>query len=325
MKQYLFERKNEVFWQEFEASLQVLSQRRGHRASLQSTEPFPNQYRQLCHHLSLARARHYSPALVNRLEQMVNAAHQIYYRRKTHLLASILVYFTSGFPQAVRREAKWVIVSSLLFFGSLLGMFVTVLVSPDMVYTMLDGQQLAGMESMYQPGENRIGRERAADSDFEMFGYYIFNNTSIGLRTFASGLLFAVGTVVILLFNGLYIGAIAGHLTYIGYTATFWPFVAGHSSIELMAIALSGAAGFKLGFSIISPGRKSRMRSLRDAAKQTMNLMYGVASMFILAAFIEAYWSSMSDVDPTVKYTVGIGLWVLLIAYFIFAGRHREA
>jgi len=338
MKQSDFENKYESFWLDLEDKLlsgsELISNKSDHDnrlSQIKSKKPkkrnlgeeFPENYRLLCHHLSLARSRHYSPLLVERLEKLVINAHQIYYKRKTHMLASVLIYFTSGFSQSVRKEWHWILLSSTLFFGTFFGMLITLQYYPDMVYTVISGDQLAQMESMYDPSQDKIGRDRTSGTDFEMFGFYIFNNTGIGLKTFASGLLFGVGSVVTLVFNGLTIGGVAGYLTFIGYSSTFWPFVSGHSAMELTAIVLSGAAGFKLGFSIINPGRKSRLRSLTDSAREAIYMMYGVATMFVIAAFIEAYWSSMTDIPSIVKYTVGIINWLLLIIYFVFLGRDR--
>lgn len=336
MNQAEFEKKYIGFWYEYEEKLGLsfssMSQSEPEKKSEKNQskkinpdlgEDFPENYRLLCHHLSLARSRHYSPLLVERLERIVVKAHQIFYKRKTHLLASVVIYFTSGFAQSIREEWRLVLLSSVLFFGTFFAMLITLQYFPDMVYTVISGEQLAEMESMYDPTQDKIGRGRESDTDFEMFGFYIFNNTGIGLKTFASGLLFGIGSVITLLFNGLTIGGVAGYLTHIGYSSTFWPFVSGHSAMELTAIVLSGAAGFKLGFSLISPRRKSRLRSLRDSAQDAIYIMYGVAVMFVIAAFIEAYWSSMSDVPASVKYSVGVINWVLLLTYFIFAGRKR--
>ncbi|VAW63327.1 FIG01248689: hypothetical protein [hydrothermal vent metagenome] len=336
MNQAKFEKKYIGFWCEYEEKLGLsfssMSQSEPEKKSEKNQskkinpdlgEDFPENYRLLCHHLSLARSRHYSPLLVERLERIVVKAHQIFYKRKTHLLASVVIYFTSGFAQSIREEWRLVLLSSVLFFGTFFAMLITLQYFPDMVYTVISGEQLAEMESMYDPTQDKIGRGRESDTDFEMFGFYIFNNTGIGLKTFASGLLFGIGSVITLLFNGLTIGGVAGYLTHIGYSSTFWPFVSGHSAMELTAIVLSGAAGFKLGFSLISPRRKSRLRSLRDSAQDAIYIMYGVAVMFVIAAFIEAYWSSMSDVPASVKYSVGVINWVLLLTYFIFAGRKR--
>jgi len=336
MNQAEFEKKYMEFWCEYEEKLGIsffsTPQHESEKKSKKDQskkinqdlgEAFPENYRLLCHHLSLARSRHYSPLLVERLEKIVVKAHQVYYKRKTHIIASVVVYFTSGFAQSIRKEWRLVLLSSILFFGTFFAMLITLQYYPDMVYTVIQGEQLAEMESMYDPAQDKIGRGRESDTDFEMFGFYIFNNTGIGLKTFASGLLFGVGSVITLLFNGLTIGSVAGYLTHIGYSSTFWPFVSGHSAMELTAIVLSGAAGFKLGFSLINPRRKSRLRSLRDSAKDAVYIMYGVAAMFVIAAFIEAYWSSMSDVPAAVKYSVGFINWVLLLTYFIFAGRQR--
>ncbi len=338
MKQSVFEKQYHNFWLELEQSLGIISvtvsneadssnkkSRNKKTAKMDMGENFPENYRLLCHHLSLARSRHYSPLLVDRLEKLVINAHQLFYQRKTHLLSSILIYFTSGFAQSVRKEWRWVVLSAVLFFGSFLGILTTLQYYPDMVYNVISAEQLAQMESMYDPKQDKIGRERNSGTDFQMFGFYIFNNTGIGLKTFASGLLFGIGSVIIILFNGLTIGGVAGYLTYIGYASTFWPFVSGHSAAELTAIVLSGAAGFKLGFAIIYPGRKSRLLSLRDSAREAVFMMYGVASLFIIAAFIEAYWSSMSDIPAMFKYSVGLVNWLLLLVYFLFAGRQRAA
>ncbi|VAW57885.1 FIG01248689: hypothetical protein [hydrothermal vent metagenome] len=350
MKQTDFENKYQSFWAELENRLNInlkaytgsMNQPHNKAVGVKKSpsikglagrlnsdidlgKGFPENYRLLCHHLSLARSRHYSPLLVDRLEKLVINTHQLFYKRKTHLLASVLIYFTSGFAQSVRKQWRWVALSGSLFFGTFFAMLISLQFYPDMIYTVMSGEEIAKMVSMYNPQTDIIGRGRDSGSDFEMFGFYIFNNTGIGLKTFASGLLLGIGSVITLVFNGLTIGGVAGYLTFIGYGETFWPFVSGHSAMELSAIVLSGAAGFMLGFSIIMPGRKSRLRALRDSAVKAVYMMYGVSTMFLIAAFIEAYWSSMAGIPAMVKYSVGIVSWLLLIAYFVFAGRRNAA
>jgi len=132
---------------------------------------------------------------------------------------------------------------------------------------------------------------------------------------------FGLGTVFYLLYNGLVIGATAGHLTGLGYIDTFWGFVAGHSAPELTAIMLCGAAGLMLGWALLSPGNKSRLRALQDAGQVAVKIIYGAALLFFLAAFIEAFWSSMTWIEPTIKYIVGISLWIMLWGYLLLAGK----
>ncbi|MNO56948.1 hypothetical protein D3C76_474710 [compost metagenome] len=158
-----------------------------------------------------------------------------------------------------------------------------------------------------------------------MFGYYIMNNIGIAFQTFASGLLLGVGSLFYLCFNGLLIGAVAGHLTEIGYGDSFWSFVVGHGAFELSAVALAGAAGLKLGWAVLAPGPLTRGEALRSAASISVQLIYGVLVFLILAAFIEAYWSSKTIFSIQLKYAVGIGLWLLVGSYLGLAGRTPHA
>ena len=326
MNQEQFITRHAAEWRRLEgwAARPKKSQKNAHALEKATVEEFAGLYRKSCQHLALARSRLYSHHLIDRLNRLVLHSHARLYGARRNIVREMALYIFSGFPAYVRNEWRPVLVSAVLFYFSLLAMIAAILINPDMVYTVMDGNQLRQFEYMYDPAHrDTLGRAsgREANSDAMMFGYYVSNNTGIGFRTFASGLFLGLGTIATLLFNGIYIGAIAGHLTQLGYIETFWGFVAGHSALELNAIVLSGAAGLKLGMAFVAPGRRTRLRALRDEAKNAMSLMYGTAAMFILAAIVEAYWSPVRYVALEVKYVVGIGMWFMVIGYFVFGGR----
>jgi len=319
LKQEQFVARRAAHWEALERFLGAHSNKGGD--SRAADFDFPHVYRQVCHDLALARSRMYSQPLINRLNELVIQGHQRLYRRRPLLLRQIALFFAQEFPALVRQEWKLVTVSAVLFLGSLLLMLATIQFLPDLVYSVIDAEQVASVEDMYSPDQHeRLGRERAAQSDIFMFGFYIRNNTGIGFRTFAGGLFFGLGSIFFLLFNGISIGSIAGHLTHVGYNDTFWGFVSGHSSMELTAIILSGAAGLKLGMALVKPGRKSRSLALRDNASIAIRIVYGAATMFIIAAFIEAFWSSKAALPLGLKVAVGILLWILMLVYFLRQG-----
>lgn len=326
MKQEQFTRQYQPLWDTIEAWLDYQQTPKRERKRQQLEEPvldFPAAYRQLCHHLALAQSRMYSPLLIERLNQLVIRGHNRLYTTRLHFAHRIAGFYLRELPQLVRREWLPLLLSGVLFFGSFFAIMIAIQFKPDLVYSVIDGAQVAGMEQMYDPERtSRFGREREADSDVLMFGFYIRNNTGIGFQVFAGGLLYGIGSLFFLLFNGLVIGAVAGHLTHLGYIETFWGFVSGHSAFELTAIVLSGAAGFKLAQALIMPGRKARLLALRDNGQVAIRIVYGAATLFIMAAFVEAFWSSQAWIPVMVKYAVGIALWVLLIAYFVLAGRN---
>ena len=324
MKQSLFERRHQAEWDAFQALLLSLEQG---KTKEDESQAFAAQYRRICQQLALAQERTYSTHLIDQLQLLAMRGHQQFYRHRSHLGAQIIGFVLAGFPRLIRREWRSVLIASLVFYGSLIGMGVLVYLYPELVYSLMDPAQVTSMETMYDPENRRLGRfgERDAGDDWMMFGYYIMNNIGIAFQTFASGLLFGLGSLFFLLFNGLMIGAVAGHLTQIGYGETFWSFVVGHGAFELTAIALAGAAGLKLGWALLAPGRLPRGEALRIAAGKSVRLIGGVIVFLLLAAFIEAYWSSMSLASPALKYAVGAGLWLLVMAYLLLAGRGAHA
>ena len=99
---------------------------------------------------------------------------------------------------------------------------------------------------------------------------------------FAGGLFAGLGTLFFLAYNGAFAGALAGYLAERGMSATFFSFVATHSAFELTAIVLSGAAGLRIGHSLLAPGRLRRRPSLVRAAEDTAVLLYGVVALLDL-------------------------------------------
>ena len=324
MKQSLFESRHQHQWQTFAEQLKQLEQGKAKAADVAD---FPHQYRRLCQHLALAQQRGYSSYLVDTLQQLALRGHQQLYRHRSQLTANILAFLLADFPRLVREQWRFVLIAGLLFFGSLVGIALLVYLFPDLVYSIIGPQQVAEMQGMYNPDASRLGRaaERAASEDWMMFGYYVMHNIGIAFQTFAAGLLFGLGSVFFLIFNGLVIGAVSGHLTEIGYGQTFWSFVIGHGAFELSAITLAGAAGLQLGWALVAPGRLARSEALRLAARKSVRMLCGVMVFLLIAAFIEAYWSSTTRIEPWIKYAVGAALWLLVAAYLTLAGRSRHA
>ena len=290
-----------------------------------TVDALPSAFRRLCQDLSLARDRHYSSTLVHALHDRVLAAHQRIYGARRRLAGHWLGFLATGLPRLVRREKRFVLSAAALFF---LPLVITLLVlqwQPDGIYYLVSPQEIWQYEEMYSPVSMHLGRPRHASDDLTMLMFYISHNVHIDFQCFAGGIAFGLGSVFYLIFNGLMIGATAGHLTQLGYIETFWGFVAGHSAPELIGAVLSGAAGLKIGYALIAPGRRRRLDALKEDAREAVRLLYGAALLTFGAAFIESLWSSSRALPFQVKIGAGCALWAALIAYFIFAGRGAHA
>lgn len=322
MRQEQFEQLHGHVWQRFGSLLEQL-EGSGKPVQDEDSRTFPQLYRRLCHLFALAQERQYSPYLVEHLNDLVLRGHnQLYgHTRRRNPGRALIQFLLADFPRLVREQWRFVWLAAVLLFGPGILLFLAVQWQPELALSVLPADQLGQFEDMYRPGQARLGRDREADTDFMMFGYYIQNNISIAFRCFAGGLLFMAGTVMALVYNGLMMGTVAGHLTRLGFDQPFFSFVVGHCAFELTAIVLAGAAGLRLGYALLAPGRLTRLESLRQAGAVCVRIMYGVILMLLVAAFIEAFWSSIGTLPVSVKYGVGALLWGLVLGYFRRAGR----
>jgi uncharacterized membrane protein SpoIIM required for sporulation len=284
-------------------------------------------YRDACADLARAHAARYGTPLLDYLQGLTAAAHAVLYSR--HLDARWSSKPASGralrtaleaFPRVVRRHKVAMIVAFVLFFVPFFaGLFAT-LADPTFAARVAPEAQLRPMVEAYRRG---FSSGRGAGIDVEMAGFYVHNNIGIALRCFATGLAFGLGSAFYLIENGLATGAIIGYVVAHGAGGNILTFIVGHSSLELGAIVLSGGAGLVLGWSIVSPGDRTRIASLQRAARDVVVIVLGAAAMLLMAAAIEGFWSA-SNVPPSVKRVVGGVLFVIVAAFIALAGRGRE-
>jgi uncharacterized membrane protein SpoIIM required for sporulation len=319
MTQQSFVNRREKFWDEFEAIV------RGGNKSLKSgASRFPSLFRELTQDLNTARANGFDPSIIERLNSLVLEGNQILYTKRSWSVKTAADFVLRIFPGTVRSQWRSWGAAILVFYGLMIFFAVLCIRNPAFVYQLLGEETILDFEEMYNPGSSHYLAPRDVSSDADMFGFYIYNNVSIAFRTFAGGILAGIGSLVILCLNGAYLGVIAGHIINAGFTETFFPFVVGHSGFELNAIVLSAQSGLLLGYRLFFTGGLSRAASLRLAGKTALPVITGAGIMLLVAACIEAFWSSRHELPPVTRYTAGITGWVLVIFYFIFAGRERN-
>jgi uncharacterized membrane protein SpoIIM required for sporulation len=327
MRQEQFIARHQGEWQAFEHWLETRADPRRALSERNSGEigddQVPARYRRLCQQLALARRRGYSPVVTARLQALMQRGHNLLYRTPPPRWRRALEFLLADFPRLVRSEPGCMWAAAALFALPLAIMFVLLQFHPELIYGVMEPAQVAQMERMYDPASERHALGRDSGSDWQMFGHYVMNNISIGLRTFASGLLAGIGTVLVLIFNGVTIGAVFGHLQQIGYGDPLWRFVAGHAPFELTAIVLAGGAGLRLGLNLVAPGRQRRIDALVSGGIKGARLCLGVAFMLLVAAFIEAFWSSIQSIPASIKFSVSGALWLLVLAWLWRGGRDR--
>jgi uncharacterized membrane protein SpoIIM required for sporulation len=319
-----FEALYEREWRELEELVDVVLKRKASNEARQPPrgERIAALYRRACEHLALARARSYPAYLLDRLDRLTADAHQVIYQQRELGAAALWRVVSRDFPRAVRADAAYVFLAAALLAVPAFVLGALVYFEPGLILSVVDAATAAQFEQMYSMSAESIGRTRDAGGDWTMFGFYISNNVGIAFQCFASGLAAGLGSIFFLLYNGALFGAVAGYLTERGLGSTFYSFVVTHGAFELTAIALSGAAGLKLGASLLAPGRRTRRQSLVHAARESVVIVYGVTAMLIVAAAVEAFWSSAAWVPGSAKYGVAAVCWLVVFAYLALQGRH---
>ena len=312
-----FEHKNMARWAEYELLVGLMEKGKAGP----DAEKLPRLFRELSLDLSLAESRMYGAHVTERLNELVIRGYELIYQTRRGSWENVVTFVAVTFPQTVRKEWRLFWLCNAVFWLPFLALLLSAEHDIRWIQAVLGADGMASMEQMYGGKEEQLSHLRSEyGSNFMMFCFYIYNNVAIDFRIFAGGMAAGVGTLFFLLFNGLHIGAAAGYADHACNPESFWSFVAGHSSFELLGMVVSGMAGMRLGLAILRPGRLPRVRALVEASKQALPLIYGAAIMTTLAAVVEGFWSAQA-LPSSLKYTVGIIGWILHIAYFTLAGR----
>jgi len=303
-------------WAAFAAAL---AKPRGKKFAASWGGSFPREHRRICRDLNQARALQLSPALVEDLNRLATEGHHVVYRRSRSGGFGWLSMLVEDFPRELRRSWRLFLLAHVLFYGMVVAAGVYVQ-SSDKAEALLGGETIEQYLSMYNPASDHFLKPRGVTGDADMFGFYINNNISIGLRTFASGILAGVGSLFFLIFNGVALGAAGGVVLQAGYGNTFVPFVVGHGAFELTAVLIFSVAGLRLGLALLRPGTFSRVESVRRMGLTVLPLVAGATVFLFLAACLEAFWSAQ-PVDVVWKYVVAGVLWTLVYGFLTLGGR----
>jgi uncharacterized membrane protein SpoIIM required for sporulation len=276
-------------------------------------------YRDLSTDLVRARTAGYSGDTIAYLDALAARAHNALYGAPPYRLRSLVDLVVRDFPRTLRKRAKFFAFAAALFILPAILGFVAARASSAFAAEVLPESMIESMEEAYSKPLGRTGGENVM-----MAGFYVNNNVGIAFRCFATGILFGLGSVFFLVYNGLLMGTVAGLLARTGHGMNLLTFCCGHSPFELTAIVISGMAGLRMGYALVVTGGRTRTGSLRQCAEELVQLVGGAAVMLLIAALIEGFWSP-SSVPPPVKWGVAILLSALVTAYLTLAGRDSAA
>ena len=274
----------------------------------------------------LARARTYgAPAsLTFTLERWVGSGHNLLYRRTGRTWTALLDWLRHGFPFRVRARRGFVAAAAACLFLPMVATWGAVRSDPPLARDLLPQTVIARAET---------ARERAAEGGryvevpevaMPVFSSRIItNNVQVSFLAFAAGITAGLGTVALLVFNGLHLGAVLALFGNEGATPVILEFVAPHGVMELIAICIAGAAGLILGSGLVAPGRQTRAAALAERAREAVSLLAGTTLLLVLAGLIEGFVSPAA-IAVGAKLAIAAAAAAAVTAYLLFAGRGTD-
>jgi uncharacterized membrane protein SpoIIM required for sporulation len=314
-----FIRQRQQDWIELERMLAASARARRLHGAPEEISRFATLFRSACADMARARALGLPDDLVDYLNSLTARSHNLFYVAPPFPLGRIGLFFSTLFPLTIRRNAVYVAAGLLLFYAPLVGMVALSSMDEQILYQLVPKGMLHQFEKMYEKGHAE-GRE--GTQDVAMTGFYVRNNVGIAFQCFASGIFFGLGSIFTLVFNGVIIGAVVGFVAHTPSSMNLLSFVVGHGPFELTAIAISGAAGLRLGFGAVITRNRRRSESLRLAARDAVRLTLGAAVLLVGAALIEGFFSP-SSLPMAIKFAFGGVCAIFLVWYLAFFGWRR--
>lgn len=267
--------------------------------------------------------------LRTRLENLVSRAYSnIYFQKKHKVAFRPVAWILVSFPASFRRNFKaFIFAFAVLLFGSLFG-GISIMVDKDAKSAVFP-EQFGHL--MMSPDE-RVKKEEAA-SEPRLAGHYssfaaqlMSNNIRVSILCLAFGVTWGIGTILMIFYNGVILGAVAFDFILSGHSAFMLGWLLPHGVVEIPACLIAGQAGLVLGAALLKPAG-SRRAALRGKMDDIINLVGGSAMLLLWAGIIESFFSQIHE--PFMPYwgkiLFGIFELICLVVYLYCSGRKKEA
>ena len=267
------------------------------------------------------------PEIRGYLESLVSRAYGgIHETRERSRRPALRRRFVQGFPRTFRRySAAFGLSLAITLTGSLFG-------GLAVVYDREAREVLIPFAPLLQhPSERVASEERTAQDQLEggkasFASYLMTHNIRVSILVFALGATLGIGTVILLFYNGVILGAVAADYIMAGEMKFLLGWLLPHGAVEIPAILVAGQAGLVLAGAFIGGEERlplgTRLRMISD---DLVSLVYGLAVLLIWAGLIEAFLSQYHE--PTIPYSFKIAFGcleiVLLTLFLNRAGRRK--
>ena len=317
MKEITFIRNNIEKWQQAEAVVED--------DFFHSPADLADAYEDVTADLAFAQTHYPLSQVTLYLNNLASALHNEIYRNKREKWSRLITFWTGEVPLVMYRERKALLVSFLIFLISTGIGIVSQLADPELCRVIL-GDSYVDM-TLHNIEKGTPMAVYDGGSAPMMFLEITFNNIGVSFFTFVSGLLTSFATGLYIFQNAVMMGCFETffyqhHLLGTSLLAVFL-----HGTLELSSIIVAGAAGLVMGNGWLFPGTYPRLESFKRGAKRGMKIVVGTVPLFVIAGFIEGFFTRYTQAPVALRLGVIICSLAFVVFYFIVypVKLHRNA
>jgi uncharacterized membrane protein SpoIIM required for sporulation len=313
MREAAFVKQNKDKWLKFENVITNKSQIHPDELS--------NLYIEVTDHLSYAQTFYPRSKTLEYLNYLASQSHQIIYKTKRESSRRFITFFTKEFPILMYSYQKQLGIAFLTFLlFTIIGAY-SAANDGAFVRTILgDGYVNMTLSNIEKGDPMAVYKEQG---ELNMFLGITINNIRVALYAFIFGVLFSIGSLMIIMRNAIMLGSFQYFFFEQGLgwesVRTIWI----HGTIEISVIIIAGCAGMVLGNSILFPGTYTRLASFKKGMKNGVKIVVSTVPFFIIAGFLEGFVTRHTEMPDWLAILIITSSLALIIFYYVIYPRQQ--
>lgn len=267
-------------------------------------------YRAASADLAVARRQYPGFPVVERLQALVLRARHALYAERTRE-GSLREFLVRGYWQEIVAQRKLLAIVLGLMVAATLLPAAWAINDPGAAIDLVPGSFRAAAS----PHVHRL--PGALSTQAALASTIYTHNIAVTFLYFAGGLAFGAGTLLMILYNHVLLGTLAGLTIQAGTFSVFVRYVVPHGVLELSCTAIAAVAGLRLARALIDPGLRPRSEALREEGRGAVQMVLGTAPWLVVAGLTEGFVTPRAlplGAALAVGLTLGGTFWALVLA-----------
>lgn len=308
MTETKFVHKNADRWRRFEDIIKAKNQ--------QQPDLLASVFLQVTDDLAFARTHFPRAEVTVYLNTLASNFHNLIYKNKREKTNRFAQFWLREAPLLFYKNRRYLLYSLLIFLLSI-GIGALSAEHDPTYLRLILGDGYVDMTLQNIEKGDPMGVYKSED-EATMFLGITYNNIRVSLMAFAAGIFCSFGTGILLLNNGIMLGAFQYFFYQKGLLLTSFLTIWIHGTLEISSIVLAGGAGFVLGHSLMFPGTYSRITSLRKGAIEGVKMVIAIVPIFVVAGFLESYVTRLTEMPTWLKIVIILLSAFFILFYFVF-------